>query len=163
MALRADSGSNQSGDGRRPSGQSGMTLVETLAVLAIFGILVGMGAVYLTPMEAPLKTGSEILETTFRQARASAIATTSTYRVRPSSAGEVVGEYAPSCGSGSWTDEPKLYRDLPEEVTFPDQSWVVCFSPRGVASTNVVVTLSHPELGTRQVEVMLGGVSRVLE
>jgi type IV fimbrial biogenesis protein FimT len=146
-----------------PTGESGMTLVEALAVLAIFGILIGISAVYLTPMEAPLKTGSEILETTFRQARASAIAKTSAYRVRPSSAGEVVGEYAASCGSASWIEEPKLYRDLPEEVTFPDQSWTVCFSPRGVASANVVVTLSHPELGTRQVEVMLGGVSRVLE
>ena len=163
MAPRAGHDSTRIRTEPEASGQSGMTLVEMLAVLAIFGILIGMGAVYLTPMEAPLKTGSEILETAFRQARARAIATTSSYRVRPSTAGEVVGEYARSCSSVSWNDEPKLYRDLPDSVTFPDPSWVVCFSPRGVASANVVVTLSHPDLGTRHVEVMLGGVSRVLE
>ncbi len=76
---------------------AGVTLVETMAVLAIAAILLAIGAIYLTPMAAPLDTGAEIVEFAFRQARGKAIATTSTYRVRPSSAGEIVGEFAPSC------------------------------------------------------------------
>ena len=142
--------------------QAGVTLIEMMAVLALAAILLGIGAVYLTPMAAPLKTGTEIVEAAFRQARGRAIATTTAYRVRPTSATEIVGEFAPSCGAGTWTDEPKIYRELPEKATFTSQVWSVCFSPRGVASSNVVVTITHPDFGSRQVEVMLGGAVRIL-
>ena len=42
-----------------------------------------------------------------------------------------------------------------------DSAWVVCFNARGISSNNLTVTLSHPDRGSRQVEVLLGGATRV--
>ena len=42
--------------------QSGVSLVELMAVLAITGIAVGIAALYLRPMEAPLQTATANLE-----------------------------------------------------------------------------------------------------
>jgi hypothetical protein len=41
-------------------------------------------------------------------------------------------------------------------------SWQVCFSSRGVSGNNTTVTLQHPSNGSRRVEVLVGGTTRVL-
>ena len=53
--------------------------------------------------------------------------------------------------------------NLPQGVTLTDTSWSVCFSSRGISSDNVVLTLQHDVYGSEQVEVLLGGTTRVVE
>lgn len=140
----------------------GMSLVELLVVLAVAGIALGASSLYLRPMEAPLQTGAADLEGFLRQARGRALATTSAYRIAPSNSRVVEAEFAANCGASTWTSDPGVALELPRQVTMTDTSWSVCFNSRGLADSNLVVSLTHPSAGSRQIEVLRGGAARVL-
>jgi hypothetical protein len=141
--------------------ESGASLIELLAVLAVVGLVLGTATATLGPAAAPLKTGAVLLEGFFTRVRARAVATTSAYRVTPSSATTVIAEYAANCSAGTWTSEERMELELPDEVTLVSTGWAVCFSSRGAADGNVVITLNHPRTGTKQVEVFKGGSARI--
>jgi len=147
---------------RRKHKESGTSLVELLAVLAVVGLTVGAATAVLKPAAAPLETGAVLLEGFFTRARARALATTSAYRITATDTNTVVADYAANCAAATWTAEERMDLDLPEEVTLADTSWTVCFSSRGAASANVVVTLNHPRTGSAQVEVFRGGSARIV-
>jgi hypothetical protein len=42
-------------------------------------------------------------------------------------------------------------------------SWTACFSSRGISSTGLTIELSHTQYGTRRVEILVGGTTRVLK
>ena len=98
-----------------------------------------------------------------RQARLSAIATTSAYRVRPTSLYELGADMADSCSATTWTADNSMNLDLPGGVEFDSTSWSVCFSSRGISAGNVVIGLHHDTFGDVDVEVLLGGTTRVVE
>jgi prepilin-type N-terminal cleavage/methylation domain-containing protein len=145
----------------KPHGRSaGMTLVESLVVIAILGTGLAIGSAYLRPMEHPVERGAERLESLFRGARSRAVSTLSAYRIRPETNGSLLGEYSASCNAVTWTAEPALELALPDLVTLTDTSWSVCFDTRGIASSGLLVTVDHPDFYPRVVEVMLGGAVR---
>ena len=141
--------------------QSGYSAIEMLTTLAVIGIVAGVITINLEPAEAPLQTGSRLVEGLLLQARSSAIATTSAYRVVPEGDRHLVIEYAGDCGDATWTNEPGAGIELPEEVSMSSTTWSVCFSRRGISTDNVTIALDHPTLGSSQVEVCLGGATRV--
>ena len=145
----------------RNRGESGTTLIELIAVLAVVGLTVGAATAILKPAAAPLETGAVLLEGFFTRARARAMATTSAYRITAADASTVVAEFAANCAAATWTAEERMELELPDEVTLADTSWTVCFSSRGAASANVVVTLNHPRTGSEQIEVFTGGSARI--
>lgn len=157
--------SNAERDATRAGGRSsaGMTMIEALVVLALFGIALGMAGLYLRPMEAPLRTGAELVDAFFRQVRARSMATTSAHRVLPATDHSLSVERAASCSAGAWTPVPGFALELPREVTMEDTAWSVCFSSRGLASNNIVVALDHPQLGSQRLEVLRGGSVRWLQ
>ncbi len=139
-----------------------MTVPELLAILALCGILLGISSLGLLRMEAPLDSGALMLDAALRQARVKAMATTAAYQVSPLDDTRLVASFADLCSATVWTLDPKLAVRLPEGVTLSDTTWGICFSGRGQADSNTVLTLQHPETGTRQVEVLVGGMTRVL-
>jgi prepilin-type N-terminal cleavage/methylation domain-containing protein len=141
---------------------AGMSLIELLVVLAVAGIALGASTLYLRPMEAPLQTGAANLEGFLRQARGRALATTSAYRVTPSDSRNVEAEFASNCGASTWTSDPGVTLVLPRQVAMTDTGWSVCFNSRGLADSNLVISLTHPSAGSRQIEVLRGGAARVL-
>jgi len=147
---------------KRRQRESGTSLVELLAVLAVAGLTLGAATAVLKPAEAPLETGAVLLEGFFTRARARAMATTSAYRVSATDADTVVADFAANCAASTWTAEERMELDFPDEVTLTDTTWSVCFSSRGAASANVVVTLNHPRTGSRQIEVFTGGSARIV-
>ena len=142
--------------------QSGATLIEALVVLAIIGIAVGTSVLSLRPLASPIDTGTTLLDGFFRQARLNAIATTSAYRVSAATNNRLMAASASSCSATTWTTDPRLSLTLPNSVTMTSTSWQVCFSSRGITGSNVNVTLQHPTNGSRTVEVLVGGTSRIL-
>ena len=142
------------------SGQQGTTLIEVAVVLALVGVGIGVTAFYVAPPPPPLQLGLERTEGALRQARLQAIASRSAHRVRPVNAGELTTESAPRCGAATWSAEPDLDVAMPSGVSV-DTGWSVCFGPRGIADANVTVTLDDGVLPSRQVEVLLGGTTRV--
>jgi prepilin-type N-terminal cleavage/methylation domain-containing protein len=140
----------------------GFSLVELMAVLAVSAMALGMLALYLTPMESALENGRELTRGFLRRARATAMATTSAYRVRPDGVGALIAETAPSCGSAVWTGDPDLRLDLARGIRLADPSWSICFSSRGMADANLVVELRHERSGSVRFEVLRGGTTRIL-
>ena len=143
--------------------QAGSTLLEALVVLAIMGIALGIGAMYLRPIESPLKSGATLVEGLCRQARTSAIATTSAYRVRPGTAHMLLAEQAASCSETTWEVDNASKTQLPQGVSVKSTSWAVCFSSRGISTDNQEIHLQHSQFGEIGVEVLLGGTTRVIE
>lgn len=143
--------------------QSGVTFVELLVVMAILGIGLGMASMFLKSTDNPLHTGGVLLEASFREARLLAIAETAAYRVLPRDSGAVRMERASTCADATWTGAEVPAVELPEGVVIQEEGWFVCFNSRGISSDNVVVTLAHASFGSRQVEVLLGGTTRVLD
>jgi len=145
------------------SRQSGATFVELLVVLAILGIGLGMASIFLQSTDNALQTSSVLLEASFREARLMAIAETAAYRVVPQGSAVVRMEHAATCADTTWASADSPPVELPEGVAIQEEGWAVCFNSRGISSDNVVVTLAHASYGTRQVEVLLGGTTRVLD
>ena len=119
-----------------------------------------MAGLYLKPMAAPLVTAGQNMEGLFRQTRAIAMTNTTAHRIRPKNDHELMVEHASSCAAADWTELRHLELELPDDVTLDATDWMVCFSSRGLASDNVVVTMHHPRNGTRTLEVLLGGMLR---
>lgn len=142
---------------------SGATFVELLVVLAILGVGLGMASIFLKSTDNPLETACVLLEASFREARLMAIAETAAYRVVPQGSNVVRMERAAACADTTWTSADTPAVELPEGVAIQEEGWAVCFNSRGISSDNVVVTLAHASSGSRRVEVLLGGTTRVLE
>jgi len=142
---------------------SGITMVEVLVVVTIIGLSVGVAAFKLKPLETPLHSGTVLLEGFFRQVRRQAMATTSAYRVVPVGTERLMAQHASSCLATTWVDDPLVHLRLPNGVDMSSSTWSVCFSSRGISMNNVTVTLSHADFGQRQVEVLIGGTTRVIQ
>ena len=142
--------------------QAGFTLPEALLLVALVGVASMVTIQNLRPAEQPLHAGGAVLEGTLRQARLQAIANTAAFRVSPDSSKALEIQTAASCGATSWSAVPNGTFELPAGVTLTSTTWKVCFTSRGVSTDNTVITLSHHHYGTRQVEVLIGGTTRVL-
>ncbi len=140
-----------------------MTLIELLLVLAILALSLGIAVLHLRPMATPLKTGAVLTEGFLRMARLQAMATTSAYRVSPSSSTRLAAETAASCSATTWTSVANMDLELPRGVATSDTSWSVCFSSRGISNNNLTIGLYHTSYGSEQIEVLLGGTTRLLE
>ena len=142
--------------------ERGASLIEVLGLLAIIAVALGAVAMKMQTLGSPLDTSTSLLEGVFREARLNAIATMSAYRVSPSSTTRLKGEKAATCSATTWTVDNSMRTDLATGVTQSPTTWSVCFNSRGISTANVIVTLTHPKYGSRSVEVLVGGTSRVL-
>jgi prepilin-type N-terminal cleavage/methylation domain-containing protein len=149
-------------EGFNPRRSRGITMVELLIVLAILGVGLGMAGLYLKPVEAPLRTGAELVDALMRHTRARSMANTMAHRIRPTTNRRLEVEYASSCAAMTWTPVNRMSIDLPRDVTMSSTMWSVCFTSRGLASDNFTIELSHPGSGSQELEVMLGGAVRWL-
>ena len=142
--------------------QSGLSMIELLVIMTVLGIAVASSSLFLKPAEAPLQSATVLTEGYLRQIRARAMSTTSAYRVTPTDATRFDASYATTCSATTWTADPEFDLELPRGVELSSTAWSLCFSSRGLASNNLTLTLQHPQFGTRDIEVLLGGTSRVL-
>ena len=142
---------------------AGFTMIELLVILAVLGIAIASASLFLKPAAAPLQSATVLTEGYLRQIRARAMSTTSAYRLAPIDETRLGAAYAETCGATTWTDDPDYELELPEEVELSATTWSLCFNSRGLASSNLTITLQQDQFGTRDIEVLLGGTSRVLQ
>ena len=146
--------------------ESGMTLVEVLATMVLLGLCLGMSFLYLSPMKAPLRDSVLLTQNFLRGARSTAMATTSACRIRPTTDHQLITETASACDATTWTSNPQLVLHLPDEVSFTDTGWTVCYNGLGMSDSNVTIGLRHVDSGMRHVErhveVLVGGMTREL-
>lgn len=141
----------------------GVTLLESLVVIAIIGILAGIAFINFRPLGNDLHNATTELAGYLRQVRARAMATTSAYRVVVVSNTELRVEHARACNDTTWLPEPRLSLQLREGVTMSGipaaGGQLVCFTSRGLTANNQNprITLRDRRANTRQVEVFVGG------
>jgi prepilin-type N-terminal cleavage/methylation domain-containing protein len=145
--------------------RAGFTLVELLIVLVITGLMLTIAVPRFRGLENQLQNAAMETASFFRQARTSAMARTSAYRVVIVSDTELRGEYATSCAATTWTDDPRTRLVLRDGVVMEGSVIVagdelVCYNARGVADASPVFNLKDLELNGQLVEVFLGGAVR---
>lgn len=140
--------------------EKGYSVLELIAVLAIAGIVSAISFSNLRELSNPLDTGTAQVMSFLRHVRTRAVATTSAYKVTPLGNNQLRAQYAATCDSALFTNESKTTLELPTGVTFPSTLWSVCFSSRGLADGNTILTLIDSDGRSRSVEVYLGGAVR---
>lgn len=123
----------------------GFTLLETLVVTAVAGVLLAIGFLDWRQVDQDARNGALTSAALLRNARALAMATTGAVRVvlRPDGRG-LQGARAAACDAAdaAWTPVPDLTNLLPDGVTYADvpATWRVCFGPRGAADAGPILT-----------------------
>jgi prepilin-type N-terminal cleavage/methylation domain-containing protein len=146
----------------------GLTLLELLMVLALVGIVAGIGFVNFRSLGGDVTNGAHQLAGGFKQARARAMASTSAYRLVYLSPSELRAEWARNCaGEGGWAVDPRFKLELPSNVVIHEvvnplgTDVVLCFNSRGLADANPTLHLRDAEGRAAEVEVLIGGAVEV--
>jgi prepilin-type N-terminal cleavage/methylation domain-containing protein len=142
----------------------GVSLLELIVTMAILAIAFTITALNLRPLGDDLGNAVAEISGTLKQSKIKAMATTSAYRIRPTSTTQVMVERARDCtGAGNWTAQPTLAQTLREGVTFTTTNWTVCFNSRGQSLSNVGAfqspsfTLRDKENKTQTIQVFIAG------
>ncbi len=145
------------------STQRGFTLIELLVTLSVSAALMGIVAANLSAYNRSSKNAVSMVQGFFKQARAKGISRTAAYRVYAESSGKrILTSFANTCASATFTPDTSLVLEMPQGTTLLSPTWNVCFSARGLATTNVTVPIKTTDAGTKTIEVLLGGGTREL-
>jgi len=145
--------------------EAGFTLFEMLVVIAVIGILTGIGILSFARLQNNSRSAAYQLSSLYSQARNAAITNTRAYRLRVVS-GVLVIETSLRCtDTAGWTAAPFNIPEVISRVTIAAQASpndITCFDARGLA----------PLLGNLQVndarghiyilQPALGGAVRVI-
>ena len=140
--------------------ERGSSLFEVLVVLVMIGILLTTALSNIDQLNRPMESGTAEVLGFLKQARARGMSTTRAYTVRPTSTEQIITEFSTECGE-TVTADPTLTLNLPYGVLLNDTSWSVCFSPRGLATSDPTIELIDSDGRTKTLEVFLGGAVRV--
>ncbi|MGK7909939.1 MAG: Tfp pilus assembly protein FimT/FimU [Synechococcus sp.] len=148
----------------------GFSTLEVIATLVIAGILASIAGFAFFGLRNPLGNATEEVANALKYSRSVAIATTSSCRVRTTSATQLLVECSNTCAAApaTWELAPASPRLDLDEVTVSEVNGaalvaggtVVCFDSRGAANTAASLELSFANGGvtsTSDVDVLLGG------
>lgn len=135
--------------------------MEMLVVLLTISLLATTAIPSLAALKNPLDDGTNITMSILKQARAKAIATTSAYKISPTSNNHIKAEYLKNCSSNSATQDSKLALDMPQGVLLGATNWSICFDSRGFAQEAKNISLYDGSGKTKTLEIYLGGAVRI--
>lgn len=140
----------------------GFTLLELLIVIAIAGIVMSIGFLNLRPLSGDLRNNASRVAGNFKQARAKAMSTTSAYRVVKTSATTIRADWAENCQANNWTTDEKFNVTLDNNIRIESGNrTLVCFTSKGIATSNPVLTMRDERGKRMRVEVFLGGAVEI--
>lgn len=141
--------------------QSGFTLLEMMAVVAIFSVLSGIAIINLKEFSKPAENGAAQLLGFMKQSRARALSTTSAYFVLPTSSTHIITKYGLNCTDASPIVDSSLVMNLPTGASLAATNWSICFTSRGLSDSNTTIVVNDNQAGTKTLEVLLGGGIRI--
>ena len=122
--------------------EKGFSFLELLVTLSISGILVATAVSNLKTLENPLADASFQSTQFLKLVRSRAISRTLTLKVAPSSSTKLVVTSGSSCAAAT-TAVSDLVLNLPTGATFSATNWSICFTPRGLSTSNTSFNLSE--------------------
>jgi prepilin-type N-terminal cleavage/methylation domain-containing protein len=145
--------------------QKGFTIVELIVTLAIVAVALSIAALNLRPLSNDLQNATNEVASGFRQLRTKAISTTSAYRFVYVSPTKLAAQWSKTCSATSvWTADGKLDIELRDNVSFTQlptnitvNSPLVCYTSKGLATSNIIMKLRDEKGTIRSIEVFLGG------
>lgn len=140
--------------------QQGFTLMELLAVFMVVSIIAGTAVSNLKILNNPLNDASLALTHFVKLARARAVSQTKAILITPASSVRLKIQTASTC-SGTMTDVPDFFYDMPDTTSFIDTAWSACFTSRGLATSNEIFSIRNEKGGMNEIEIALGGGVRV--
>jgi prepilin-type N-terminal cleavage/methylation domain-containing protein len=146
---------------RSRKNSKGFTLMEVVIATALFGILCAVSIMNLNVFSSSSKNSANELNSFLKRARAKAVATTQSYMIQPSSTSQITSKYAKNCSATTWTDDSSLSLKFPKGATLSGTAWSLCFNSRGMSESSTSIVINNTT-GSKTVQVMLGGASRVL-
>jgi type IV fimbrial biogenesis protein FimT len=157
-------------------GNSGFTLVELLAVVALLGIMAAFAIPSVLSTNKNWENASKQVAGNFKLARAKAVSKTSVYRIKPISSTRFEVEFAPKCTSPDedWDPDSTFDVDMPDDTQLISPTkvngslktnfldWNICFSAKGAADQNLEITLEDTFTKTKQtIKVLKGGKVKI--
>jgi type II secretion system protein H len=149
--------------------QQGFSLIELLIVMMIIGIIAGLAVVGLRGLRNDLGNSASQLEAQVKLARARAMTTTRAYRLVQVSDKRIEAEWSFRCSDDNgWTNDARIWFELPTRVEISEtqkvqDNIIICFTSRGIATTNPVLTLQDNKGDTAELEIFLGGAVEVTQ
>jgi Tfp pilus assembly protein FimT len=135
---------------------SGSSLAEVLVTTALIGILLAIGvANFKRHISTPKSSISELIAA-LRKIQYKAIATTSTYTIRPSGPSRIVATVSKTCSGVSEGTDNSVSYEL-NELQFESTEWSICYRSNGRTEVNLVVQLLDHGSVRRSIEFLLGG------
>ena len=147
--------------------RQGFSILELLVVMAVAGIIMGIAALNLKPLQGDLQNSTSNLAGHMKKVRARAMASTSAYHIVYVSPSELRAEVSVRCSdnSNTWQDAPGFGFVLEEPVTLVNNlnegDEMVCFSSRGLANASPTFTLRDDKGKKRRIELFRGGAVEV--
>lgn len=178
---------------RETESYRGFTLIEILVVVMLMGVMAALVAPNIRFGINPLKDTTNRVAGIFKLARVKAMSQTSAYRVRQDSVNQLKVERAKSCfDTSGWTKDisfstEDLSLNEAEDIQGLAKSeviqiisatatnlagitatlgttWSVCYDSRGVANSNVKLTIKNiTKNQQQQIEVFSGGAIQVYD
>lgn len=141
-------------------GQSGMSILELLVCLLIFGLMVSTAITNVNQIQNPLEDSVAGAVSFLKQVRARGLETTYAYTIKPGNSTSLGARYSVRCDSTTSTADPSLSYTTVGGVTFASTTWSVCFDSRGLANGSQTFVLRNGAGEQRTVEVFMGGAVR---
>lgn len=151
--------------------ERGFSLIEMLTTLSLTTIISGMVAFNIHETMNTSRTTGDLVAQFVRVARSRALASSTSYIVRPSTSGEIIESFAVQSCNANAQPLPLNTRQytLPTNFKIEPANWSVCFQSRGLvrgqANANVLFSVkSKAVVGESwDIEIALGGAVSVVD
>lgn len=142
--------------------EKGFSLVEMLAVLGVISILGATAILNIKVLYNPIANASFEVNHYLKLVRSKAISQTRIIKISPISFTKLSAQTGDSCNTASTTIN-NLSLELPNNTSFQNISWSLCFNQRGLSQSNTTFSITDIDSKIKTIEVALGGGVRILE
>lgn len=142
----------------------GFSLMETLVVLSLGLIILGIGATHFHLMAGGAEEGAAAMSMRIRRLRVESVATLQALELYPVSTSALMVRRSSACSDSSKEDIKGSIMNLPRGVTLTSTDWKICFSSRGYMEdlSPVEITFLEHSGKKRVLRIYSGGATKLL-